>query len=154
MEAINFDTLAKTAYYDKEGKVLGLEILKNEEHQQHFDALWSNLFKLEQWHIIALPKAVHPPEPFFASFKEDDAWVFVFTDAERVKAFATQHKLLDEEGKCRFVSMKAENAIKWILGLGEQGLSGATFNQGGVAWSSPCVNLQNIAEHLKNIEAI
>jgi hypothetical protein len=100
------------------------------------DALWIALFKLPQWHFLMTPKSVVNKQASVQVIA-GEAWVLVFTDSEKLKAYAKANKNLAADGSALFLSMKPEDARKYIEGQGPE-VTGARFNEGQKqGWFAP-----------------
>lgn len=110
--------------------------------------LWTALFSLDEWHILF---AADPSTPRPQILRYDgQKWAMVFTDKDRLQAFAKEMNLTLETGHALFVSLDVPAARRALKSMGQHGIHGARFNQGENGWFSPMPNIEAIHQYLVN----
>lgn len=135
----DFDALADLAF-DR-------ETLKPTARENQVN-LWKAFFELPEWLFIVdarqTPLAASP----FVGYLEDQAWFFLFTDSEKAQDFAEKNDLTDADGKCIYLSIKPESALK-TLHSAEGQVEGIRVNEGPKGWFAPIANVHAIHKLLQ-----
>src|SRR5580698_9474682 len=93
-ETPDFEALCQAAYADGAG-------------MEQRNALWSAVFRLKEWNFIARGEFpnVHPYVCANSDVAGGQYMVKAFTDADKLRAFATANKLADPDGSVKFLSI-------------------------------------------------
>lgn len=115
----------------------------------HFKALWRGFLELDTWFFLTTGVADLEHANPFIGIIDDRPWVMVFTDPEKAAAFAgADPRFRDGQGDLVFMAIPQLEALRWILGLQEQGIAGLRINQGEFGWFAPLANLPAIVAEL------
>jgi hypothetical protein len=133
------------------------------------DKLWAAFLRLEEW--IFLVQSVPGRDPFpFIGRLDDQLWMFLFTDHERLRRFADARGLLDAELNAHFITMSPVQSIDWLTRLHEAQqnpepgatagvansertppIYGIRVNEGPHGWYAPLESLPAIYGHLEEL---
>ncbi|MCR9141028.1 MAG: hypothetical protein NXI24_02065 [bacterium] len=132
---------------------------------EDLDNLWVAFLQLEEWVFLVQPMPGRDPFPFIGQL-EDQLWLFLFTDHERLRRFADTQGMLDAELNAHFITMNPDQALEWLARL-QQSQSAAQYsgpapppvygirvNEGPNGWYAPLESLPAIHGHLKELERI
>ena len=112
--------------------------------------LWQAALSLDEWHFIAKYREnIQEIKPFLGVV-DDAGWAFVFTDKDKAQEYAkttVNEGFLDPEGSAIIISMKTENAIKYLLNLKSGGVHGVRINELN-GWFAPLNDLPVIINWL------
>jgi hypothetical protein len=161
--APDFDRLAARAFAaDEETGAVILEDL---------DRLWAAFLSLEEWHYLVMPYPDREPYPFIDAV-EGLAWLFLFTDFERLRRFADGNGFLDPDRNARFITMPVPESLEWLANLRELQVRnagrpeasetecatpvvyGIRINEGPHGWYTSLESLPAIYGHLKELGLI
>ena len=114
-----------------------------------FKALWRGFLELDTWFFLTTGVADLEHASPFIGIIDDQPWVMVFTDPDKAAAFAGEDpRFRDGNGDLVFMGIPQLEALRWILGLQEQGIAGLRINQGEFGWFAPLANLPAIVAEL------
>jgi len=138
MEDPDFVTLAK-ATFNEDGTV----------NIENGDKLWSALFKLPEWYFLMTMTSFVNKSPS-AQMIDGKVWYLVFTDTEKLHAYAKRNQNLDPEGNALFLTMTPEASVRFAQGSLGTTVFGVRFNEGAEhGWFSPMENLVKFPDYLK-----
>ena len=113
------------------------------------DVLWAALFKLPEWYFLMTPKSM-AAKTLSAQRIDEKIWYLAFTDAEKLRHYATRNKNLDDSGNALFVKMKPMEAVELAQDSLQLSVFGIRFNEGQEhGWFSPMENLTRFPEYLR-----
>ena len=110
--------------------------------------LWSELLTLPEWHLLFAPQ-LSPPSPH-VMMVDDKHWVLIFTDPDRLQAFAPEHGLVLDGDKALYTSLSVPDARKMLRSMAQSGIDGVRFNQGAHGWFAPLDSIESIHAFLTN----
>ena len=117
--------------------------------RENIDKLWVELFKLKEWFFLMTPKSAKSMQPS-AQVIDGKEWIFVFTDSEKLHAYAKQNNNLDEKGGSLYLTMPSDKAREYVNKYLNSQVFGVRFNESVEhGWFSPIKNIQLIYDHLK-----
>ncbi|AFM12203.1 hypothetical protein [Turneriella parva] len=113
------------------------------------DKLWSALFKLPEWNFLMTMTSFVNKSPS-AQMIDGKVWYLVFTDTEKLQAYATRNQNLDPDGKALFITMTPEAAVRFAQGSLGTTVYGFRFNEAAEhGWFSPLENLVKFPDYLR-----
>jgi len=113
------------------------------------DLLYAALYKLPQWYFLMTPKSMAQQQPS-AQIIDGKGWYLVFTDTEKLQAYAKQNKNLDKKGNALYMTMTPEMVVEFARKNGSGPVFGVRFNEGQAhGWFSPMRNLTIFPDYLK-----
>lgn len=167
--AVNFDALVVKAFAEPD------EPAPNDSDDEapappisieDLDHLWSAFLKLDEWIFLVQPAPGKDPFPFIGMIDEQP-WLFLFTDHERLRRFADRHDLLDLQSNAHFITMTPDQSLEWLRRLHAATLApsapaanpvpavyGIRINEGPRGWYAPLESLPAIYGHLKELGRI
>lgn len=113
------------------------------------DILWSEAFKLIEWHFLMTPKSM-AAKALSAQQIDGKVWYLAFTDAAKLRHYAERNKNLDDLGNALFVTMKPMEAVELAEDSLQLSVFGIRFNEGQPhGWFAPMENLTRFPEYLR-----
>lgn len=145
---IDFDALVHDAYDPETGEPRSMDALDN---------LWAAFLQLHDWNfLVKAPGENEPPrDPYpYVGYVDGKSWVFVFTDARRLREYAREHSFTHADGSALMITMPKDGALDWLVELGGNGVYGMRINDGEHGWFSPLEQLKPIRAHLRKLGKI
>jgi hypothetical protein len=117
-------------------------------------ALWTEVFKLQEWYFIVKPdKNIENIKPFIGKV-DDKGWFFLFTDGKHADEFAKVQGFINENGNAITIAMEPIKASEWMSQFEKIGVYGARFNEGEHGWFTPIANLLPMHSYLKKLNKV
>lgn len=116
--------------------------------REDLDKLWIEMFKLPEWLFLMSPKSAKSLQPSVQMI-EGKGWLLVFTDSEKLQAYAKKNKNVDEKGSALYLSMSSEKAREYLKQFENSKVFGVRFNEGAEqGWFAPVRNITLIFDFL------
>lgn len=113
------------------------------------DILWSAMYKLPEWYFLMTMTSFVNKSPS-AQMIDGKVWYLVFTDTDKLRAYATRNQNLDETGNALFLTMTPEQSVRFVMGSVGTTVFGVRFNEGQPhGWFSPLENLIKFPDYLR-----
>lgn len=114
------------------------------------DALWAALFKQPQWYFLVTPKS-KAAGALAAQMIDGKVWYLAFTDADKLRHYATRNQNLDEAGNALSVTMTPAETVDLARDSLHLSVFGVRFNEGQEhGWFSPMENLTKFPDYLRS----
>lgn len=134
--------------------VLSIDELRNKAKEsgkpEDVYQLWHAALSLDEWHFIAKYREnIQEIQPFLGVV-DNAGWAFIFTDTDKAQEYVrttVNEGFLNPDGGTTIISMKTENAIKYLLKLESEGVYGVRFNELN-GWFAPIHELPVIINWL------
>lgn len=118
-------------------------------NREYGDQLWAAAYKLPQWYFLMTPKSMKNKMPS-AQMIDGKDWYLVFTDSDKLQAYAKMNNNLDAKGNALFMTMTPTMAVEFARKNADGPVFGVRFNEGQAhGWFSPMRNLAIFPGYLK-----
>lgn len=115
------------------------------------DELWAAVFNLREWYFLMTLKSFATSSPS-AQMIDEKVWYLVFTDTEKLQAYATRNQNLDANGGALYLTMTPDQAVEFAEKSLATTVYGIRFNEGQEhGWFAPMKNITQFPDYLRNL---
>lgn len=128
-----------------------VEQAKKNPSTENLEAMWRSVFLLKAWYFLPARSEEGPNRPMVLQLEGGDgepgAWLPVFTNVRRYRAFADVAGRVDGEGEMHALMLDPGEAVAKILEF-RAAIEGVIFNPGEAdTFRAPVEALEEYAEH-------